>query len=373
MGKPSEIRPQLAKPPSATSITPTKAMESTRWRVERKYDGMRALFHILPDSTLIFSRTGQDLCPQFPELCLIHEHLESPALLDGEIVAMQDQDTENLELLQMRAGDRNAKRRDEIPVRVIFFDVLAAGDFDGTQHPLSARLEVLHALLARTPYRTPEVLTGGDVPEQWEGVILKKRNSLYQCGKRTSEWLKYKATHRATLWAYGLTPGEGSRSDSFGAVLVRDENGVPRGQVGSGFSAAQIAEIMELDRQGDPYLIEVGFRFLSKTGLMVNTAYRGLRTDKAQADHLDSARPSTKTMSHPQKGRTMPDTAGSPAKSKSKLRPLLEDGSDRELADFLIAHPTYSDRLWESRAGRKSRKTGEDRQSFIRRALMGEE
>jgi ATP-dependent DNA ligase len=388
--KPSDLRPQLAKPPTATSIRPAEAVKSSEWQVERKWDGMRALFHILPGETLIYSRTGQDLRPQFPELCRLHEEIEPPAILDGEIVALTEDGLESLELLQLRAGDKQARRMDEIPVCPVFFDVLAAkvgnGDqFDGGDRPHSERLGILRYLLAGTRYSTPEILTSGDIPAHWEGVICKRAAAPYRSGKRSADWLKYKFVQTATLRATGLTPGKGSRSAHFGAVLVEDAAGVHRGQVGSGFSDAQIAEIeswgewwSDSERESWP-LIEVEYRLLSKTGLLINTAYKGRRLDKAEPDDLAAVKTSSipttnkkeSVMSKAKGGSTeAAPKKSTPKKSKSKLTPLLEDGSDKELAEFLLANLTYSDKTWASRAGRSSRKKGESRSEFIERVLL---
>jgi bifunctional non-homologous end joining protein LigD len=388
--KPSDLRPQLAKPPTATSIRPAEAVKSPDWQVERKWDGMRAVFHILPGETLIYSRTGQDLRPQFPELCSLHEEIDPPAILDGEIVALTEDGLESLELLQLRAGDKQARRMDEIPVSPVFFDVLAAKvgngeEFDGGDRPHSERLAILRYLLTGTRYSTPEILTGGDIPAHWEGVICKRADAPYRPGKRTSDWVKYKFTHSATLRASGLTPGKGSRAGHFGAVLVEDAEGVHRGQVGSGFSDAQIAEVeswgewWEGPREDWP-LIEVEYRLLSKTGLLINTAYKGRRLDKEEPDDLAAV---PKTSIPNKKEATVPagksetkskskggSTTKTKPKSKSKLAPLLESGSDRELAEFLLANLTYSDKTWASRAGRSSRKKGESRSEFIERVLL---
>lgn len=301
MTKPADFRPQLAKQPTKTSITPEEAMANAFWDVERKWDGMRAVFHILPseDTTLIFTRNGLSLVPQFPELQNLHKLFFYDCILDGEIVAIRPgtEDEEDLELLQMRAGDKNAKRIDEIPVTVKFFDIIRMMDtagkiWDGTASAHSDRLAVLAGALEGTGYALPELLTEMPIPEHWEGVVLKSHNSLYKPGKRTAEWLKYKAVKRATLKATGLTPGLGNRADHFGAVLVEDANGTFRGQVGSGFSDAEIAEIeswgpwWDEDPKSEWPLIEVEYRFLSKTGLLVNTAYKGHRPDKEVADVL---------------------------------------------------------------------------------------
>lgn len=264
--------------------------------VERKWDGMRAIFEIDEDETRIFSRTGQDLGPQFPELCRLHEVLV-PSVLDGEIVALvanansamvaqlssKDGGEENLELLQWRISDKKAMQIHTVPVTVKFFDVLEAQGHCVVNYTFQQRRELLEEVVG--PDFMVETMEGADIPPHWEGVVSKLRSSRYECGKRRVSWSKYKFVNRATLWAVGLTSGKGARSSSFGAVMVCDANSVPRGQVGSGFTQNDIDEIQDLMPYG-PFLIEVEYRFLSKTGLMVNTAYKGLRIDKQEADTL---------------------------------------------------------------------------------------
>lgn len=272
--------PQLAKD--------SKVFQSgSGWIVERKWDGMRALFQLSENETHIFSRTGQDLRPQFPELLDLHERVGVPCVLDGEIVAMGKDDVEDLELLQLRLNDKLARRQDEVPVQVQIFDVLEVQGTSIIHCPLWQRRNLLLDILEGSGLDMPIVLPPGqEIPSHWEGVVSKRDDSTYQCGKRRSTWLKWKFTHRATLIATGLTPGKGARSSSFGAVTVSDANGVPRGQVGSGFNESSLREIMDRMAAGELVLIEVEYRFLSKTGLMVNTAFKGVRHDKVVADAL---------------------------------------------------------------------------------------
>lgn len=283
-----KLLPQLAKD--------SKVMQSgPGWILDRKWDGMRALFELSPEGTQIFSRTGQDLRPQFPELLDLHEKLLGPLssttslILDGEIVALGVDGVEDLELLQMRAGDKQARRRNEIPVEVRFFDILEISGTDIRHLLLSDRRLALWSLLEATDCSElmVETLAHGDpVPAGWEGVVSKRSDSKYESGKRRSTWLKWKRTHRATLRVTGLTPGLGARASSFGAAKVADANGVHRGQVGSGFTAEALERVLRSFHSDPetPLLIEVEYRFLSKTGLMVNTAFKGFRDDKVDAD-----------------------------------------------------------------------------------------
>lgn len=255
------------------------------WIVERKWDGMRAMVHLTEERTFIWSRTGQDLRERFPELLDLHERVGVPCVLDGEIVAMVDPDQENLELLQDH-------RKLGVTCTIKFFDVLEVTGTPALSLPLWQRRDLLMEILIGTEFDVPELLPyGQEIPEHWEGVISKVAESTYEPGKRRASWTKWKFTKRATLRICGLTAGKGARASSFGACEVEDGDGIKRGQVGSGFNDALIAEIERLwdfwiREGGDRPLIDVEYRFMSKTGLMVNTAYKGVRYDKMEADRF---------------------------------------------------------------------------------------
>ncbi len=135
----------------------------------------------------------------------------------------------------------------------------------------------------------PEGAKVEDIPKFWEGTISKLKNSRYESGKRRASWQKYKFKQSATLRVIGLTPGIGARASTFGSAIVADQNGVTRGQVGSGFTDDDIQLLMDAQVTGDWPLIEVEYRFLSgKNGLLVNTAYKGIRKDKTEADSSES-------------------------------------------------------------------------------------
>lgn len=286
-----KYQPQLAKDSK-------EFVHGPEWLVERKWDGMRAIFELEWDdenevgNTRIFSRTGQDLRPQFPELLDLHERIQVPCVLDGEIVTMVGEDTEDLESLQFRISQKNPSKilLSSTPVEVRFFDVLESLGHSVTAYPFARRRELLAEILSFTYFSLPETVTSLEsIPEHWEGVVSKRKDSIYHCGKRRSTWLKYKLVQRATLRATELTKGLGARSSTFGAVRVADASGTHRGQVGSGFKQEDLDRLMQANATGfdhDQVLIEVEYRFLSKTGLMVNTAFKGIRYDKVEPDIL---------------------------------------------------------------------------------------
>lgn len=278
------IQPMLARSPTATSPSLDETLTSTDWIVQRKYDGARALFHLSEEGTSIRSRTGQDFGPQFPELLDLHLRIPTPCLLDGEVLVLDDQDRDSLERLQLRIQDKQARRRDEIPVTAVFFDALAVDYRDISGYALEDRLEALGEVLEGTDFQPPEDVAA--VAPEWEGAVAKRRGSTYRFGKRSSDWLKFKVTQRATLRATGITKGNGSRSDSFGAVTFEDAAGVHRGQVGTGFSDSDIRQVLEWVESGEYPLIEVEYASVSKTGLLIHTRYKGVRSDKTEADRV---------------------------------------------------------------------------------------
>jgi bifunctional non-homologous end joining protein LigD len=256
---------------------------------ERKWDGMRAIFEVADGQTKIFSRTGGDLREAFPELTRLHEVIPSGTILDGEIVVLDADGVESLEALQPRIhaqGQKAIDRSRSNPATIRFFDVLSVRGIDVRSLSLRKRQAHLFELVGPDFVVAESVRNGEFIPAHWEGVVIKREDSPYSSGKRNADWLKVKFVNRATLRAVSLTPGTGARSSSFGAIVVEDANGVPRGQVGSGFKQADLDLIMAADAAGIRLLIEVEYRFIGKNGLLVNTAFKGVRDDKEVADVL---------------------------------------------------------------------------------------
>jgi bifunctional non-homologous end joining protein LigD len=143
-----------------------------------------------------------------------------------------------------------------------------------------------------------------------EGVVAKRLGSVYQPGRRTPDWRKIKAMRTQDCVILGWTPGSGSRSSSFGALLVGAyERGelVWIGQVGSGFSGETLkhvqdelaaretdtAPIDDKELTKDPRLhwvrpdlvCEVEYLELTEAGHKLRApSFKGLRPDKAPED-----------------------------------------------------------------------------------------
>ena len=298
-----------------------QAFDDPGWRFEPKLDGVRTLIYVDLDSTRLVSRRGRDQTAQYPELATAHEYVTTTTgVLDGEIVALDD-GKPSFELLQQRINlsSKNdiERARRKIPVAVFLFDLLYLDGEDLTDRPLEERRAMLEPLVV-PGHRvlTTMYVDGQGKPlaqaareQGFEGVVAKKLGSRYQSGRRTSDWRKVKLLNRQDCVILGWTPGTGSRSKTFGALLVGAyDEGKLRwiGQVGTGFTDRMLADLMsrleplrckdpaaddpELRRvKGacfvEPTLVcEVEFLQMTSAGKLRAPSYKGLRTDKAPED-----------------------------------------------------------------------------------------
>ena len=294
-----------------------EAFDHPDWSFEPKLDGVRTLIEVDMDSTRLVSRSGRDQTAQYPELATVHEYVtQFSAVLDGEIVAMQD-GRPSFERLQQRINLQSKsdidKARRNIPVEVYVFDILWLDGQDVTGLPLEDRRELLDPLIVpghrvlRTLHVEGEGIPLADAAKAngFEGVVAKKLGSRYRSGRRLGDWRKIKLLNRQDCVILGWTPGTGGRSTSFGALLLGAyEDGELKwiGQVGTGFTDRTIADLMSrlepLQRKDppikdaelgkskgakfvDPELVcEVEFLEITSLNKLRAPSFKGLRPDK---------------------------------------------------------------------------------------------
>jgi bifunctional non-homologous end joining protein LigD len=292
-----------------------------KWAVEVKWDGIRAIAYCKPGRVELQTRNLNDVTVQYPEVRRITRALGShEAVLDGELVAFDENGKPSFERLQQRIHntDPNVVRRrmESHPVVYVVFDLLYLDGRDLTCEPYSRRRELLEELdLNGESWQTPghsvghaKELLAASKEQGLEGVMLKRVDSTYAPGKRTGAWLKVKNVSRQEFVVGGWTPGEGRRKSSVGALLVgyfTDDGGKPvlryGGKVGTGFTEAELAaltaRLAPLEQKENPFgagpktpkgarfvepclVAEVEFRELTKEGVVRHGAYKGLREDK---------------------------------------------------------------------------------------------
>jgi bifunctional non-homologous end joining protein LigD len=213
------------------------------WIYEIKFDGYRALALRGGHETRIVSRNEKDLGKKFPIITDSVAELDvKDAIIDGEIVALDEKGRSSFQLLQ--GFDMG---QDGPPIFFYAFDLLRLNGKDLQNLPIEERKAKLEELLKKPSGSIRySVSFTKDIEELLErarglgleGLIGKRSGSRYEAGKRTGAWIKIKLHLEQEFIIGGYTDPEGSRKH-FGAVLVGFYEGKSlkfAGRIGTGFS-----------------------------------------------------------------------------------------------------------------------------------------
>lgn len=224
------IPPMLATP---GKLPP--AAQDARWAYETKQDGQRAVLYTEGDGGLLLrSRSGDDITAAYPELRPLGEALTgTPAVLDGEILALDDEGRANFQLLQSRMGlahapAKAARMAARTPVHLVLFDVMHLRGRSLLDTPYSRRRGRLEELGLHGPYwSTPAALVGHGAEaleatreHGLEGLVCKRLDSLYEPGVRSRAWIKIRNMLSEDVIVGGWLPGKGRLTGLPGALLV---------------------------------------------------------------------------------------------------------------------------------------------------------
>ena len=263
---PAKIQPMLA-------TAADKPFNDDAWLFEIKWDGYRAIAFLEKgmekgkekSKVRLVSRNQNDMTAQYPELAALPGGIRaSTAVLDGEIVALDEEGRSSFSLMQQRAGfsspGKRSARRTEIPVLYYAFDLLYLDGEDLRKLPLEQRKHKLAALIAAEGVlRYSDHVQGQGVAlfevarqKGLEGILAKRRSSAYE-ERRSSNWLKIKITHRIECVVGGYTEPQRGRK-LFGSVVLGLYNTkgelIHVGQAGSGFDENTLASVWkELERR----------------------------------------------------------------------------------------------------------------------------
>lgn len=266
-------------------------------QIEDKYDGIRAQLHFgdgsEPGRVAIFSRTRGEITKSFPEIAEVLEKADSPAILDGEILAWDFSANRALPFssLQTRLGRKKVTEtiRKETPVVFMAFDVLFAGSELTLDRPLVERRALLESIVegerAAAKAGKRNVVTRGQMSlfdaapaaaapldrvrispafrvesaaeldaayksaraRGNEGVMMKSPSSLYEPGRRGLAWIKLKrelATLDVVVTAAEY--GHGKRAKVLSDYTFAVKDGEELKNVGKAYSGLTDAEIAEL-------------------------------------------------------------------------------------------------------------------------------
>jgi len=311
-----DVVPQFIGPQLATLVTDVPAGHS--WLYEIKLDGYRIFCRIDNGKVSILTRKAQDWTDRFR--AVVRAATDLPvrgAIIDGEVVAVENDGRHSFQRLQNSFGDGAA--------RLIYyaFDLLYLDGRDLRAAPLIQRKKTLRSLLSdgaetgeMAVIRYSEHWIGGGrelfakaCEMGLEGIISKRVDDPYRSG-RTRSWLKIKCSQNQEFVIGGFTDPAGARL-GFGALLlgVYEHNGPLRysGRVGTGFDERSLRDLLvrlkKLERKSTPFghapkgvnfkrvhwvepqlVCEVVFTGWTADGLLRHPSFKGLREDKSPVE-----------------------------------------------------------------------------------------
>jgi bifunctional non-homologous end joining protein LigD len=189
--------------------------EGSKWEYEIKLDGYRALAVKAAGRLKLLSRRNNALNGRFPEVAKALADLEDGTILDGEVVAFDDNGNPSFNKLQNNQG----------PFFYFAFDLLAWKGKSLLSIPLIERRAALQQAAAsiREPVRVSETLTADPDDlilaarkQGLEGLIAKRTSSIYEPGQRSGSWVKFKINKGQELVIGGYI----NAPDCFGSLLV---------------------------------------------------------------------------------------------------------------------------------------------------------
>ena len=366
------------------------------WVFEPKLDGYRVLAARQSGAARLYTRNGNECGNAFPEVTRAVAALPFDRLvLDGEVVALDDQGIPSFQRLQGRARlQRPIDIRHaavEVPVTYYAFDLLGFEDFDLRTLPLTTRKELLQRVLpplgalrylehveddGEALYREAERLG-------LEGVVGKKASAAYKSG-RSPSWLKVRSRLTGDFVVVGCTAPKGSRG-GFGALHLAEFVGdalTYSGRVGTGFTEKQLAEVartLESNRRPDPPCVgptpaergttwvepvlvcEVEYTEWTEEGLLRQPVFLRFRDDKRPEECRRAERRTGGKAEDQTVGRSDGRTEG-----RSKDRALHAD-------DVRAVESKETGRGSGGTAGRKGGKVRETRQRPADKADSGDE
>jgi len=296
MKKP-DLRPMLA------TLT-DEPFDDPDWVFETKWDGFRAVAVAGPGHASLYSRNGNDISRKYPSICAALAAIKHEAVLDGELVALDEHGRSRFQILQ------NAERE---PARLLYcvFDLLYLDGKDLRGKPLLERKKLLEQVLPKSPLLFYSAHVARDGIKAFnrakrageEGVMAKLASGRYHSGVRTREWLKVKASQEQEVVIVGFTAPRRSRK-YFGALVLAVRDGKRwkyAGRAGTGFNAETLRSLHQMmvplitkvkpiaEKVPDegsttwvkPKLVaEVKFTEWTAAGEMRHPVFLGLRTDK---------------------------------------------------------------------------------------------
>jgi DNA ligase D-like protein (predicted ligase)/DNA ligase D-like protein (predicted 3'-phosphoesterase) len=247
----NHYKPMLAQPAD-------KPFNSEDWIFEVKWDGIRAVSYVDTELSMR-SRNDKELRYNFPELEELR-NLTKNCVIDGEIIVMKEgkADFQKLSERSRITSIQEIKYlSQESPATYVVFDILEKDEQPLMNLPLNERKKLLkeyvregqHVVLSAYVEKDGEAYYEAALAKGVEGIMAKKKNSLYEPGARSANWLKIKRIRTCDCVIFGYTIGEGARKTTFGALILglySQKKPIYVGKVGTGFSQKDMELLLKM-------------------------------------------------------------------------------------------------------------------------------
>lgn len=357
--------PKFVAPMLATLVD--EPFDDDGWEYEVKWDGYRATAYLHKNEVALLSRNQKPFEEKFYPVYNALKEWKIDAVVDGEIVAIDDTGKADFNRLQ------NWRSEADGDLCYYVFDILWLDGKDLTNLPLHAR----KALLEKRLPKNSLIRSGFSVQAKGrdffkvatqmglEGIIAKKSDSVYQPGERSNDWLKIKAQQRQEVVIAGYTRNDNSSKAFSSLLLGYFKKGKLKyaGKVGTGFEDKQQKELLKtfkpLARKTSPFdvlpdynkasrfrpvppnttvtwlkpelVCEIHFTEITEDGVFRHPAFVAMREDKAAKDVVKET-PTNTTKDAPTKASAESAKILKPVKSSRKT--LLNPNDKSQVRDI---------------------------------------
>ena len=346
-----KIRPMLCK-------TVEQPFSKEGWLFEIKWDGYRAIAEIHKNKRSLYSRNGLSFNDSFPTVFNALKDIKDDMILDGEIVAFDEEGRPSFQLLQHHKGDK------ELSLAYYVFDILSYDGKPMIQLTLEERKKFLKEVLpvSNIIRYSDHIKENGKrffeeaKKKNLEGIIAKRADSIYEPDVRTGNWLKIKNQNTEEVVIAGYTAPRGNRKH-FGALILGEyKNGklIYSGHTGTGFDDVLLKELsakmQKLVMEKSPFanavktnmpvtwikpklVANIKYTEKTKEGIFRHPVFMGLRVDKTatsmKKSSVTASKPAAKKAVKAAAKKKTPaakkssvekDAAAAPVKEKKTLK-----------------------------------------------------
>lgn len=293
-----------------------RPFDDASWLFEFKWDGYRAIAET-GKSNRLYSRNGLSFSQLYEPVAQALEQIRTPAILDGEIVVFNSKGKPDFQALQ-QYGDRKNPT-----IHYFVFDCVSINGKSIAHLPLVERKQLAKKLIADSGpviqfsdhvESEGKALFEQSVSMDLEGIIAKRKDSLYHSGRRSKDWLKIKNHNTQEAIITGYTAPRGSRKH-FGALLlaINGADGLRYiGHTGTGFTDQTLTDVykkmqpLKIDKSPfaskipvnskvtwiKPQLVcNVKFTEITQDGILRHPVFQGLRIDKSASETTSIDKP----------------------------------------------------------------------------------